>query len=62
MIRPAWRTIAKKNELQDGRPFDVLVCGHAVPVDPSTRANVYRRCRACPECAAQVERYRREHS
>jgi transcription elongation factor Elf1 len=52
--RRVWRTIAKKGERQGSGIFDVLVCGHAVLVDDATRANTYRRARACPECAARV--------
>jgi hypothetical protein len=52
--RRVWRTITRKNERQGDQLFDVLVCTHAVPVDDATRRNVYRRARACPECAERV--------
>lgn len=58
-VKPVYRSIVKKNELQGPkrRPFDVLVCGHAVPVDAATRANTYRRSRQCPPCRQKVQEY-----
>ncbi len=56
-VREVWRTIVKKNERHGAGIFDVLVCGHAVAVDISTRANTYRRARSCPACRERVQRY-----
>jgi hypothetical protein len=52
-----WRPIEKKNEPQNGRRYDVLKCGHAVPAND----NRYRVCRSCPECAARVVLYKLKH-
>lgn len=53
-MKPVYRPIAKKAEKQGDQLFDVLACGHSVPVDESTRANRYRKARACPECTRRV--------
>ncbi len=52
-VPEVWRTIAKKNERQGDKLFDVLVCDHAVPANDNT----YRRARACPACRVKVQEY-----
>lgn len=56
-IPEVWRTIVKKNERHGSGVFDVLICEHAVEVDPSTRQNTYRRARACPSCRLRAQQY-----
>jgi transcription elongation factor Elf1 len=57
-LAPVWRKIVIKNEKQNGKLFDVLVCNHAQPVSESTKANTYRRYRQCPECTEKVRSFR----
>ncbi len=52
-VPEVWRAIVKKNERQAGKPYDVLVCQHAVPANDNT----YRKARACPECRVTVQQY-----
>lgn len=52
-VPEVWRSIAKKNERQGSKRYDVLVCQHAVPANDNT----YRTARACPECRLSVQRY-----
>ena len=58
--KPVWRMIVKKSEKQGDGLFDVLVCGHAVPVDAEWRSIRYRKARACPTCAEKVAKYAAE--
>jgi hypothetical protein len=52
-VPETWRRIVKLNERQGGKPYDVLVCGHAVPASDTA----FRRFRACPDCRLTVQRY-----
>ncbi len=52
-VPEVWRAIVKKNERQAGKPYDVLVCQHAVPANDNT----YRKARVCPECRVTVQHY-----
>jgi hypothetical protein len=52
-VPEVWRTIAKKNDRQGDKLFDVLVCQHAVP----SNDNRYRKARSCPECRIRVQKY-----
>jgi len=56
-VPEVWRRIVKKNELQSGKRFDVLICDHAVPANDNT----YRRARSCPECRVRVQEYADQH-
>lgn len=56
-VPEVWRTIVKKNERHGSGIFDVLICEHAVEVDPRTRENTYRRARACPSCRLRAQQY-----
>ncbi len=52
-VPETWRPIVKRNEIQAGRPFDVLACGHSVPASDTA----FRRFRACPDCRLRVQEY-----
>jgi len=52
-VPEVWRSIVKKNDLQGGERYDVLVCQHAVPANDNT----YRKARSCPECRLRVQQY-----
>lgn len=55
-VPETYRSIEKKNEKQaDGKYYDVLVCGHAVEADASTRENTFRKARACVSCRTAVQ-------
>lgn len=56
-VPEVWRAIVKKNERQGGKPYDVLVCDHAVPANDNT----YRKARSCPECRRKVQEYADQH-
>jgi hypothetical protein len=52
-VPETWRPILKRNEIQAGRPFDVLECGHSVPASDTP----FRRFRSCPDCRIRVQEY-----
>ena len=49
-VPETWRPIVKTERQGAGR-YDVLACGHAVPVSDT----VGRKFRACPDCRVQVQ-------
>jgi hypothetical protein len=59
-LKPAWRTIVKKNENQNGKLYDILACNHVVPVTAAQAT--YRQARSCPSCAAQVAIWAAEYA
>lgn len=46
-----------KREIQNGKPFVILVCNHASPGRPASRSSKFY---PCIECAAIVAAHRKE--
>lgn len=48
-----------KREMQNGKPFVVLVCKHAMPGVPISR---YSKFYPCTDCGDEVARFRKERT
>ncbi len=52
------RRIVRRNEKQNGKRYDILICKHSVLV--TKQQTRYRRFRGCPVCFKDVERIKKE--